>query len=525
MARARILRAALPAAAALTAAGACAAAAAGILIDFPSISPDGDGVKDSMTVTIELGAALDTLMLTVEDKSSPAVYDTLLFEVPSEAGEKTASWDGTDAASALLPEGSYDLRLYEAGGTSTLRTVIIDTTAAVVTLDRIEPGVYSPGRPDTSAAVTVYFDISGWGEGTAASLTVTGPESFVSTSQVEVAGDGSWSARWKSASAPSGGYAAEVSTLDEAGNSSSDSGNFMVDSDGPGIELITQVPSNTREVPAELAGAAWDMSGAPGVELSWTGPGEDESGRFAPDSSRTDADTLYFVFETPDTVSGEVSYVEGGYTLKVFAVDAFGRQSTGQLQFALDRTPPEPPVIAPLPPRVIYEVLEVDLSWGEGVDSVFVYRAHEGDTTRVGRSAEAVGAGDRPTVVLGEGENSIFASAVDRAGNSSGYSSARDVFLDVSAGTSYPEAFRGPGIFQVVLASEAASVRVEIFDMRGERVRRLHGGGPGRTFEIVWDLLDDDGDQVRNGAYFAVILVDREGGEAVLEKSFVAVVR
>ncbi len=512
-------------AAALAAAGLLCAAEADIVIDYPSISPDGDGVKDSMTVTVELESGADTLALTVEDKSTRAVYDTLLFESPAGAGEWTAVWKGTDDSSSLLPEGAYDLRLYTGQGTAVYRTVIIDTSASLVVLDRIEPGIYSPGRPDTSAAVKIYFDVSGWEDGTEASLTVTGPEGVAARKAVPVTGDGPWSAPWKSASAKSGIYEASVSTLDEAGNSSEDSGVFLVDSDGPETEFLTSIPSNTREVPSVITGRAWDASGPPSIELAWAGHDEVISDSFAPDSTWTVADTVWFEFDTPDTVTGASYYSEGAYVLDAYAYDVFERESSAKLQFVLDRTPPSAPVIAPPPSRVIYEDLELSISFEDGVDSVIVYRAAGADTSRTAFPAAALGPQNPPTAVLAEGDNELFASVVDKAGNYSGCSASRTVELDISAGATYPEAFMEPGSFEVVLASEADDVKIDIFDMRGERVRRLYGYGPGRTFDIQWDLRDDDGDEVRNGAYLAVILVYKGSEKTLLEKNFVAVVR
>ena len=216
------------------------AASASIFINFPSISPNGDGIKDEMTVSVHLSSMVDTLLVTIEDKLSPSVYDTLAFEAPADTGHHTEIWDGTDWTGTVLPEGSYDLRVYEStGGTgeSLMRTVIIDLTSPQVNIDRIEPGVFSPGWPDTSAAVDVYFTVSGWETGAAARLTLRNPSGIETTSSVDVQGDGEWTGRWKPDMAETGFHSVIITVADEAGNSDSDSGFVFVDSDGPELEF------------------------------------------------------------------------------------------------------------------------------------------------------------------------------------------------------------------------------------------------------------------------------------------------
>ena len=80
-----------------------------------------------MTITAHLSSPVDTLIITVRDKISPAVYDTLMLEAPADTGNHPVMWNGTDWTGTILPEGEYDLLLYEStGGTgeSVLRTVI-----------------------------------------------------------------------------------------------------------------------------------------------------------------------------------------------------------------------------------------------------------------------------------------------------------------------------------------------------------------------------------------------------------------
>ena len=90
-----------------------------------------------------------------------------MLEVPAAAGDHPAIWGGTDWTGAVLPEGEYDLRLYESTGGSGESIFENRHHRSHVTAGqhrRIEPGVFSPGWPDTSASVKVYFNVSGLGD-------------------------------------------------------------------------------------------------------------------------------------------------------------------------------------------------------------------------------------------------------------------------------------------------------------------------------------------------------------------------
>jgi flagellar hook assembly protein FlgD len=500
---------------------------ASVFINYPSISPDGDGSQDFMSIVVTLTGDVDSLVVTIEDLSSPVVYKTLLTSVPAAAGDHAAVWDGTDEGDALLPEGEYRLRVYEStGGTgqSLLRTVVIDMTGPQVAIDRIEPGVYAPGWPDDEAEVTVYFTVSEWETGATAWMTVVDPDEVSTVSSLSIDADGEWTASWQDAEAETGTYLVEVTVRDEAGNVDSDTGSFLVDATGPVTSFVTVIAANTREVPAEIVGHSHDPAGVAWLQLSWTGPTGGESDRFDADSTWLDGDTLYFRFDTPDTVTGEAGYVEGAYTLKAFARDPFENQTSKSLAFKLDRTAPGAPSIDAPPARVIESVLDLSVTWTTGSDSLHLYRSHDGATVRTSYLTAGLGSSNPPSVALGEGENLIWATASDKAGNTSAVSNTVAVVYDPSTQMTIPEAFRGPDRFQIVTDRSAARVEVTLYDMRGDLVRRLSLEGPASRFDIEWDLRTQDGEEVRNGAYLAVITVDF-GSSRTVEKCFIAVVR
>lgn len=503
------------------------AGSASLFINFPSISPNGDGVKDEMTVTAYLSSPVDILIITVEDRVSPSVYDTLMLKAPADTGNHVAIWGGTDWAGVVLPEGEYNLRLYEstAGtGESILRTIVIDLISPLVSINRIEPGVYSPGWPDTSSSVKVYFDVTGWETGAAARMTVRDPSGDETVDPVDVQGDGEWAGTWKPSFAVSGFHTITITAEDEAGNSDADSGSVYVDSDGPELEILTDIPSNTQSVPHEVIGRTYDRSGISVVEYSWTGPDLIPGPSVSPDSTWLDADTLYWSVNTPDSSNGDAGYVEGGYVLKVFSWDAFANKTDEQISFLLDRTAPAAPRIAELPEKMIQEQLNLYIDYGDGTDTLFVFWQAGGSVESrsfitIGREPE-----DPFELTLTEGMNEFWATGGDKAGNISPLSNTVSTTLDPATGISYPEVFRGPNSIQVVSAETAYSVTVDIYDMRGERIRRFSVPGPGTSFDISWDLTNDDGETVKNGPCLLVVMIETASGKTV-DKAFIAVVR
>jgi flagellar hook assembly protein FlgD len=406
---------------------------------------------------------------------------SVLREAPADTGNHSAMWGGTDWTGANLPEGDNDLHLYEStGGTgeSILRTVVIDLTSPQVNIERIEPGVFSPGWPDTSASVIVYFIVSGWETGASARMTVRNPDGTENTDPVDVQGDGEWTGVWKPAAAESGFHTITVTVDDEAGNSDADSGHVYVDSDSPELTILTDVPSVLREAP----------------------------------------------FDTPDTVNGDAGYVEGTYKLRVFAADAFDNRSNEQLSFKIDRTPPSPPLIADPPERMIQAELNLYIQYDDDTDSLFVYWQAGSAIDSTWFITSVLSPGEPFELTLSEGLNEFWALGKDNAGNASAYSNTVQTTLDPATGITYPEVFRGPNTFQIVSARTASSVTLDIYDMRGERIRRIAVPGPGTSFDIAWDLTNDDGETVKNGPCLVVITIEHSGGRTV-DKAFIAVVR
>ena len=193
--------------------------------------------------------------------------------------------------------------------------------------------------------------------------------------------------------------------------------------------------------------------------------------------------------------------------------------SLASVAFTLDRTAPAPPLIMNRPGTVLTSPIELELEFADDVDSLTIFRSYESTVTNT-----TIVYFMPPTVELGTGQNGIWVVAKDAAGNESGSSEILEVIYSLGTGISYPEAFRGPDVFQIVTGSAANGVEIDIYDLGGEKVRTIRDWSISSTYEIEWDLLNDDGETVRNGAYLMILTI-HSGGSRTIEKNFIAVVK
>jgi flagellar hook assembly protein FlgD len=491
-----------------------------IVIHYPSISPNGDGVRDSSPVEVSLPGQALFLSVTLEDTLQATVYDTLLSETSPDAGLYATTWNGTNSLGFLLPEGEYRLVFFVTDGDTTetyVRNVVIDITAPVVTLDRIEPGVYTPGMEGTPETVLIYFDVSGLQNRDTLTVTVTDPLGLQEAIPHDITTNGLHSVSWSAdASAQDGLYSVDLRASDGAGNSSSDKGFINVDTRGPEIVIIDPVPAKVNSVPLVQTGSCYDRNGIDDPMLAWNS-GEP----FVPADLTWQGDTLFWSFDLMDSTMVGGVYVERSCTLEVLCADLLGQEESELMTFTVDLTPPQPPVLnQPVSPVHLPEVRIGGVA--SGADTIMAFRAAGSDTIS-GKKALLTNIFVFTFDVL-PGQNEFWAIASDQAGNRSEPSNVVLVVYDDAAGLYYPEAFRGPDSFEILTPTDAQGVEITIFTVTGERVARLRGDGPSDQFEIEWDLTNDNGNEVRNGAYLVVIEIRYDTGTTV-DKSFIAVVR
>ena len=493
-----------------------------IIIDHPSISPNGDGVQDSSAVVIALQESALRLVVTLEDTVSAMVLDTLLDIADPSAQEYETFWNGTDSLGTLLPDGGYRLSLLvtgAAGDEEYARTVIVDTMRPVITLDRIEPGVYTPDIEGTSEEVLIYFYLADLGVPDSVEIIVINPQGVEIDVPPGPLAEGLNSASWVgNESSADGLYGLSLRAYDEAGNESVDTTGFInVDTEAPSIVFIDPLPEFVKEVPLIQEGTCTDRNGIEEPLLVWNG-----SDPFPPHGTSWEGDTLIsWSFDLRDSVLAGGSYVERTCTLQVTCSDILGHETEEKMIFTIDLTPPDPPLLRTPQSPVHNPEYEVVGSSPQG-DTVMVYRAAGTDTASYTKNLVLEIFGVPVDLLLGE--NEIWAKVADLAGNWSEPSNKIIVVYDDAAGYFYPEAFRGPDSFEILTNSEALGVEIKIYTLGGDEVATLGEGGPATRFEIEWSLLNDDGEEVRNGPYLVVITVEYASGKRV-EKNFIAVVR
>lgn len=504
----------------LTAAGLQAQIVEYIVVDFPSISPNGDGVQDSSAVVIALQEPALRLVVTLEDTVSAAVIDTLIdIDDPAAQSYETV-WNGTDSLGAPLPEGGYRLSFHVTDGTTPeeySRTVIVDTTRPVITLDRIEPGVYTPDIEGTSDEILIYFYLADLGALDSVEITLTNPQSLAFDLPHGALTNGLHSVSWAGDEASVDGlYELSLHAYDEAGNESLDAGFINVDTKAPDLVFIDPLPGQVHEVPLTQEGYCTDRNGVEEPFLVWN-----SSDPFAPNSVSWQGDTLFWSFDLRDSVLVGGEYVERSCSLQVLCSDLLGHDADERMIFSIDLTPPDPPVLnPPLSPVHTSEYNVVGTS--PLGDTVIVFRAAGTDTASWWENL-VTGIFSVPVDLL-LGENEIWAVVADEAGNRSEPSGSIIIVYDDAAGFYYPEAFREPDDFEIMTSVEALGVEIKIYTLTGEEVATLKETGPSTRFEIGWSLLNDDGEEVRNGPYLVVITVEYASGKTV-DKNFIAVVR
>jgi flagellar hook assembly protein FlgD len=105
----------------------------GLMASAPSVSPNGDGIQDTVTFSFSLMAAVP---LRLELRRAGAVVASL-FAGQRGPGPQVIDWNGRDAAGAPLPDGAYELAATVTGALGDVTVAIpiaVDTVAPTLTL-------------------------------------------------------------------------------------------------------------------------------------------------------------------------------------------------------------------------------------------------------------------------------------------------------------------------------------------------------------------------------------------------------
>jgi flagellar hook assembly protein FlgD len=128
---------------------------AGLAVLPAAISPNADGVADALTYSYSLTSAATVAVTVTRTGGQPLT----LAAAALPAGATTASWTGTDANGAPVPDGTYTLSVRAANAVGTVTqsaSVVVDTVAPVLELVGS-----SPLRIRSSEDATLTFTAAG----------------------------------------------------------------------------------------------------------------------------------------------------------------------------------------------------------------------------------------------------------------------------------------------------------------------------------------------------------------------------
>jgi hypothetical protein len=519
----------------LAPAGPARAAISGLQVDPPFFSPNGDGIRDSLHIRWATDAPGDSFEVVIRRAVLNTETATVLRVAfpPSFGGAYAYDWDGRDAQGQPVSDGNYRVRIFEWSPSG----VAVDTTTALagLILDTTAP-------PDP--AFTETWDGR---DTTVTEIRLTGSAPRADSVTVFVDGIPRFNERVNVADSSfstdvpliEGANAFAVQSFDRAGNRSalspaitityrntadiafltarpfvfSPNDDGILDSlvatvrlDAPTTRLTVLIrPSNPP-----LAGAVVDSVNW--VKTLFDGPAA--------------AGDHVFEWDGLDSTGTPVADGNWYVTAKAESADASG-QPREVFKFSLglfrvDRTPPSVPVLDQPPParttRNFY-VFTGRLTFpSQDTDSVLVWR----DGVIVQRTTDTDWSA-RVTLTLGS--NTFTLQSLDPAGNRSAMSPPYTIVYEEPIGFHAPERFRATDVFDVNLTRTGRSVRLDIHELGGRRVRTLTVTQAGNRYELPWNLQDERGVTVGDGPYVLTLTVTYDDGVTETRRAAIVVAK
>jgi len=483
-------------------------------------SPNGDDIRDSTVVsfTLETDEASAFVWVTVTDSEDKIVIRLAEAE-SSQPGQIEKVWLGQTSAGDPAPDGIYTFEVKaKAGADSTpvlARNVHLDTTPPIIESVRPHPSPYAPlvpgDAPTADSLLTIDIDISGSnaGDWLSAVMMVPGDPLTLCTPGLSST-DSTYTCSWDGREYDDGVYMLEVSTYDPAGNQASSSHSVDLDLKGPELTIDYPDQAAMDTFPAQVRGSFYDRNDVDSIGFRFHG-GMEHIDVIVPAPC---CPNPWFA-EWPDSLKHD-----GDYTLEIYAVDTPGYDTTVTHLVSIKTVPSDAPTIDPVPEQVSDPVLTVTGTGGAG-DSLFVYLNDvvEARTlcTDVGTFAAIVN--------LDLGMNDIYAISRDVAGHYSDPSETLTVEYVEQVGIRVDERLDGPATIEVNLTKDANQIVLRVFSLTGTYVRMVVEDDPVEFGEMVWDLTDTDGKQVKNGPYILVFEIRYSDGSTDVEKMAVVVAR
>ena len=500
----------------------------------PNISPNGDGVADSMIITYDLADTANAVYLLIVQSDSATVVDTLVGGVAHSAGSQgTAVWKGTVAGGVRVADDNYFVFLWatnDAATESRHHAVSVDVVPPQSFITALDPGLFAPGSPDTNQSQTLTVGFQTFdphpseminvrvviADPAGAAVDTIMPETLVPALGSHILG-------WDGASAVDDGvHRVRIFSKDRADNVDHAWSSFRMDLDPPTVEVTSlETGQRLRVIPDSLYGWAWDSGGNP---LSKTNPSIESvhvrySGgleAFEPiQITSIRMDTVFFAVQLTDSIIEQ----ETEYKLGFRAVDKVGRPKIATFAITWDTIPPAVPVLnqPPSPTRNPTQVLDGTVS--SDTESMRIYR-NDALVDTIQPNHPVLPEWPYPATLV-PGGNDIYAIAVDAAGNASAPSNVITIELDASPGLRIPQPFYSDDVFLLNLGQTASSVTIRVYDIGGKLVRVLRNSLPGSNISISWDGKNGDGDTVQKGPLVAVGKIRYEsGGSEVFREIF-----
>jgi flagellar hook assembly protein FlgD len=496
------------------------AAVDNVRVEPVHFSPNADGIQDQLFVHWSTDAAPESIQVFIVRTVGPRDTVWVFALGPRPAGPDQVVWDGRDSTGAVALEGSYLATISQltaqgaaVDASGNIASFFLDTTPppppffadAWTDLDTTVAQLQLDGTAAQADSARIYFGgepydtvrVVAADSSFAVSVTLQEGQNWFAVQSLDLAGN---SSLLTPAITLTYRNTADITVFTARPFRSSPNGDTFLDSvtvqlrlDAPTTRLLVQVrPAKPALVGTVVDSASWirtlhDAPADPGdYVFSWDG--KDSTGT-------TVADGAWYV-----SAQAESSGVGG---------EPLVASRLALVRIVTDTTLPPVPVVSPPPPATTtrnFVVLTGHLpAGGEASDSVYVWRGG----SVVGR-ASGLDWSARVTLLLGA--NVLALQAIDLAGNHSALGTPFTVVYAEPLGFHAPERFRASDVFDVNLSRTARSVRIDLYELDGRRVRTLLANQFGQRYEVPWNLLDDRGTTVGDGPYVARVTVTYDDG-------------
>ncbi len=476
-----------------------------------AFSPNGDGVNDSTYLSFTTSSDAKSVRIYVDVVTGADTVAVLAHGEDHPTGPVGFTWDGTETGGAPAPEGIYDFVIVAADEYYTTPPLAVSVRLDITPprfSTHIHPSPYTPDLPLADSLLTVDLAVTDAQGGDLLTVAIGAgdpPETLCIYSLAPA--DSTYSCSWDGRDHADGEYDLHVRSSDPAGNSMEASYVVDLDVSPPEISIESPAESFLDYIPTDYWVTAADRNGVDSLKVRFYAG----TGYMTPDGYPRDE----CCYAWPESLR-----IEDEFLLECVALDGVGHWGSTFRSVLVDTTPPERPVISPLPAKVGAPDVGIE-GTGTALDSVRVY-VNGG----IQRHAKIKSDGTWSTVItLDLGPNTIFAVSSDLAGNVSAPSETTQVEYTEETGIYVPEEFTADSVIEINVAREPRRIVVRVFSLEGSYVAGLTEDHPGLFNELEWDLTDADGRQVKNGVYVFVIEVAYADGSTDMDKKAVVVSR